>query len=74
MARRGNGSNFWSKFGAFPKSNRDTLDVYYFLIIFYVWDTSLMCGILVDDDDDDDRHTLDPTPLLALRTQDKNTA
>ena len=41
----------------------DTLDFYYFLIIFYVWDTSLMCGILVDDDDDDDdRHTLDPTP------------
>ena len=53
MARRGNGSNFWSKFGAFPKSNRGTLDFYYFLIIFDVWDTSLMCGILVDDDDDD---------------------
>ncbi len=27
-----------------------------------------------DDDDDDDRHTLDPTPLPALRTQEKNTA
>ena len=27
-----------------------------------------------DDDDDDDRHTLDPTPLPALRIQEKNTA
>ena len=25
-------------------------------------------------DDADDRHTLDPTPLPALRTQEKNTA
>ena len=27
-----------------------------------------------DDDNDDDSHTLDPTPLPALRTQEKNTA
>ena len=42
----------------------------------YRWDTTLIGGILVDDDDDDDddRHTLDPNPLLALRTQEKNTA
>ena len=30
--------------------------------------------VKIGHDDDDDRHTLDPTPLPALRTQEKNTA